>query len=115
MGDSASRGQHAAENGAFQAPGTRLPLSPEELPLPASASTAVNRAHSTHDCLWASVRTKPRRGLEHCKLEQALGSSPAFAPHLDCAHLGIPGPSMGVGGTSVCHRHPSFSQWLKML
>ena len=96
-----------------QGPGSRL--SPEQLPLPASASTAVNRAHNSHDCLRGFGRTKPHRGLDHFKLEQALGSSPTFAPHLESARLGIPGPSMGVGGMSVCHRHPSFLQWLKML
>ena len=34
MGDSASRGQHAAEDGAFQAPGTRLPLKSRTAPSP---------------------------------------------------------------------------------
>lgn len=78
-----------------QGPGSRL--SPEQLPLPASASTAVNRAHNSHDCLGGFGRTKPHRGLDHFKLEQALGSSPTFAPRLQSARLGIPGPSMGVG------------------
>lgn len=34
VGDSASRGQHAAEDGAFQAPGTRLLLKSRTAPSP---------------------------------------------------------------------------------